>query len=150
MGSNHNRRGMLCSEILSIHCQAKGGRELEVKANLEEIWSSGALFMTDKRIQPSTPLWFTGGSCKFRGKVAARTFLRGLGYFIEMRFQPGCVWSEQQYRPRHLFNPLVLLANRIFEATLHAPSTACQGLLPGTFARPSAMASFKQATGQAF
>ena len=151
MGSKHTRGGRLCSEILNLHLQSKDGCEREVKVNLEEIWSSGALFLTDERIRPFTSLWFAVGGSEFRGQVTARRLLKGLGYFIEMRFQPGCAWSEQQYRPKHLFNPLVLLANRIFEGTLHhAPSGSSAGFLPGTFARTAAWASFKQTPGQAF
>lgn len=113
-----SNNGILCSEIVSLQVQSKAGRPREVKVNLEEIWSSGALFQTDARIAPHTPLRFTRGGCEFRGKAAVRTFLRGLGGFIEMRFDADCTWSEQRYRPKHYFNPLVLLANRIFEATL--------------------------------
>ena len=113
-----SNNGILCSEIVSLQVQSKAGRPREVKVNLEEIWSSGALFQTDARIPPRTPLRFTRGGCEFRGKAAVRTFLRGLGGFIEMRFDADCTWSEQMYRPKHYFNPLVLLADRIFEATL--------------------------------
>jgi hypothetical protein len=114
---------MLCSAILDLHVHSKEGRERELKVNLEEIWSSGALFLTDVPIRPATSLWFAGGGCEFRGQVITPTLLRGLGYFIEMRFHPSCIWSEQKYRPKHLFNPLVLLANRIFEGTPDAPNT---------------------------
>jgi hypothetical protein len=141
---------MLCSEILNLHLRAAAGDEREVEVNLEEIWSTGALFLTDERIQPLTSLRFAGGGCEFRGQVIAQTLRRGLGYFIEMRFQPGCAWSEQQYCPKHLFNPLVLLANRIFEATLHQLSNPSDGVPPAAFARTATMASFKQAPGQAF
>jgi hypothetical protein len=151
MGRKHTRRGgMLCSEILNLHLRAGAGDEREVEVNLEEIWSTGALFLTDEPIQPLTSLRFAGGGCEFQGQVIAQTLLRGLGYFIEMRFQPGCVWSEQQYRPKHLFNPLVLLANRIFEATLHPLSSPSDGLSTPAFARTATMASFKTAPGQAF
>ena len=109
---------ILCSEIVSLLVQSKAGRPREVKVNLEEIWSSGALFQTDARIAPRTPLRFTRGGCEFRGEAYVRTFLKGLGGFIEMRFDADCKWSEQKYRPKHHFNPLVLLADRIFEATL--------------------------------
>jgi hypothetical protein len=123
---------MLCSEILNLHFQGRAGRERELKANLEEIWSSGALFRTDVRMHPTTSLWFAGGSCEFRGQVAAASLQRGLGYFIEMRFDSSCTWSEQKYRPKHLFNPLILLANKIFEETL-GPSS--YGHLPATLAK---------------
>jgi hypothetical protein len=132
---------MLCSEILKVHLQSRFGRERELKVNLEEIWSSGALLRTDARIREFTCLWFVGGGCEFRGNVIARTLHRGLGYFVEMRFDPGCTWSGQKYCPKHLFNPLVLLANRIFEGTFYPPRAV---LWPSTFAR-TATASLKQA-----
>jgi len=126
---------MLCSEILNLYLQPRAGRGRKLKANLEEIWSSGALFRTDVRIREATSLWFVGGGCEFRGEVIAQTLSRGLGYFVEMRFQPGCRWSEQKYRPKHLFNPLVLLANRIFEATLCPLRNTATVCWPATFAR---------------
>ena len=64
------RRSMLCSEIVSLHC-ARPGRDATaiLKANLEEIWSSGAIFRTDVRIRQHTSLWFVGGGFEFRGQV---------------------------------------------------------------------------------
>jgi hypothetical protein len=150
MNRKHGPGGVMCSEILSLHLQSREGRERELKVNLEEIWSSGAVFQADVPIGPFTSLWFAGGGCEFRGQVIARALLLGLGYFIEMRFHPGCVWSERKYRPKHLFNPADLLANRTFEATLHAPIGPSDGLPPATFARTAALDTFKQALGQAF
>ena len=118
---------MLCSEILNLHLQPRHGcerRERKLKANLEEIWSSGALLLTDSRIHQFTSLWFVGGGRKFHGEVIAGTLFTGLGYFVEIRFRPDCTWSQRNYRPQHLFNPLVLLANRIFAATLQAPKSS--------------------------
>jgi len=107
-----------CSQMLRLHLQYRSGRPRRLNANLEEIWSSGALFLTGVRIPPLTRLWFDCGGSEFHGKVIARTFSERLGYFVEMRFDPGNRWSEREFRPKHLFNPLLLLANRIFEATL--------------------------------
>jgi hypothetical protein len=150
MDRKHNPGGVMCSEIVSLHLQSRKGRERRLKVNLEEIWPSGALFRTDSPIRPFTSLWFAGGGCEFRGQVIARTSVTGLGHFVEMRFHPSCVWSEQEYRPKHLFNPVVLLANRIFEATLHAPISLSFGLSSATFARTVPLDSFKQVPGQAF
>jgi hypothetical protein len=135
---------MLCSEILNLHLEPLHGRERKLKANLEEIWSSGALLLTDSCIHRFTPLWFTGGGRKFHGEVIAETLLNGLGYFVEIRFRPDCRWSERKYRPQHLFNPLVLLANRIFEATLQPSKTSFFPGRPVTLTR-SAVSSPKQA-----
>ncbi len=137
---------MLCSEILNLHLQPRVGRERKLKANLEEIWSSGALLRTDAQIHEFTSLWFVGGGRKFRGEVIAGTLSKGLGYFVEMRFHPDCLWSQRKYRPQHLFNPLVLLANKIFEATLCTPGNFLATLGPDRLAHtPSA--SSTQALG---
>jgi hypothetical protein len=137
---------MLCSEILDLHLQPRVGRKRALKANLEAIWSSGALLRTDARIHEFTALWFVGGGRKFRGEVIAETLSRGLGYFVEMRFHPDCTWSQRKYRPQHLFNPLVLLANRIFETTPHLPENSFGTKRIVTPMRTAAM-SFKPAMG---
>ena len=115
---------MLCSEILNLYLQPRVGRERKLTANLEEIWSSGALLRTDARIREFTSLWFVGGGCKFRGEAISAALSESLGYFVEMRFHQDCRWSTRKYRPQHLFNPLVLLANKLFEATLYTPGNS--------------------------
>jgi len=132
---------MLCSEILDLHLECRTGRERQLTAYLEEIWPSGALLRTDVRIRELTSLWFVGGGCKFQGEVAAGKLSRGLGYFSELRFHPDCKWSERKYRPQHLFNPLVLLANKIFEATLHSPGSSFFNPTPLTLARTATATS---------
>lgn len=149
MNRNHAQGAVMCSEILSLRLQAREGREYKLKVNLEEIWSSGALFQTDVPLPAFTSVWFAAGGCEFRGQVIAQELFIGLGYFVEIRFHPSCQWSEHKYRPKHLFNPEVLLPTRILEGTPHPPSSPSDALLPDTFAKP-AMASFKQATRQAF
>jgi hypothetical protein len=133
MDTKKAKSNMLCSELLNLHLQYKAGRERELKANLEEIWSSGALLLTDVRVPLSAPTWFAAGGREFRGKVAARKFLRGLGYFVEVQFASNSHWSKQKYRPKHLFNPLVLLANRIFAATPYPPVSPAEGYMPAPF-----------------
>jgi hypothetical protein len=140
-------RSMLCSEIVNLHLQIGAGRDRMLKANLEEIWPAGAILWTDVRIRQRSSLWFAGGSLELRGQVVARRLVRGLGYLVEMRFNPGCSWSEQKYRPKHLFNPLVLLANRVFETTLCATRSPFDRPRQAAFARTTAASSFKAAYG---
>jgi len=141
------RRKMLCSEIVSLHVQAGEGRNRILKANLEEIWPAGAIFWTDVRIRQSTSMRFLGGGVEFRGQMSAQKLLRGLGYLVEMQFYPGCRWSEQRYRPKHLFNPLVLLANRLFETTLCSHRLPFDRPRQATFARTGTASSPKVAYG---
>jgi hypothetical protein len=147
MDTKAARRSMLCSEIVNLHLQARAGADRILKANLEEIWPAGALLWTDVRIRQYTSLWFLGGGLELRGQVVAQRLLRGLGYLVEMQFHPGCNWSEQKYRPKHLFNPLVLLANRVFETTLCATRTPFDRPRPAAFARTSAAVPLKIAYG---
>jgi len=129
---------MLCSEILNLHLRSRAGRERELKVNLEEIWPSGAILWTDVRIPAFASLWFLGGGHEFRGETIAQTLLKGLGYFVEMQFDPRCMWTLQKYRPKHFFNPLVLLADRIFETTLCAPKSPPDRPLPPALAKAAA------------
>jgi hypothetical protein len=138
---------MLCSEIISLHFQDGAGPDRELKANLEEIWQAGAILWTDVRIRQYTSLWFRGGGFEFQGEVIGNTVLNGLGYFIEMRFDRACSWSEQKYRPKHLFNPLVLLANRVFETTLCATRSPFDRPRQAAFARAAGAAPLKIACG---
>jgi hypothetical protein len=115
---------MLCSELVNLHLRPRLGRERQLEVTLEEIWSSGAVLRTDERIALRTSLWFVGGGRKFQGRLIERTLQKGLGYFIEIRFQPNCLWHDEEYRPTHLFNPLVLLADRIFAAMPYPSVTA--------------------------
>ncbi|MDP9113136.1 MAG: hypothetical protein M3O20_05585 [Acidobacteriota bacterium] len=135
---------MLCSELLDLYLQSPNGRQRKLTANLEEIWPSGALLSTDAPIHEFTPLWFVGGGCKFQGEAIAGTLFRGLGYFVEMRFDRDSRWSERKFRPQHLFNPLVLLANKIFEATPYTPGPAFAPARPADY--PHAVAAPLQET----
>jgi hypothetical protein len=118
-----------------------------LKANLEEIWPGGAIFWTDVRIRRYTGLSFRGGSTEFRGQVSAQKLIRGLGYLVEIRFDAGYRWCEQKYRPKHLFNPLVLLANRVFETTLCGAKMSCARPRQAAFAKPVISPWFKAACG---
>ena len=138
MDTKAARRSMLCSEIVNLHVKAGVGHDRTLKANLEEIWPAGAIFWTDVRIRQYASLSFLGGGFEFRGQVSAQKLLRGLGYLVEMQFNPGYRWSEQRYRPKHLFNPLVLLANRVFETTLCAAKSPFDRPRQARFARAAA------------
>jgi hypothetical protein len=147
MDTKAARRSMLCSEIVNLYVQAGAGRNRILKANLEEIWPAGAIFWTDVRIRQCTSLRFLGGGSEFCGQVTGQKLLRGLGYLVEMQFYPGCRWTEQEYRPKHLFNPLVLLANRLFETTLCAARSPFDRPRQTALAKAAGEPSLKPAYG---
>src|ERR1700722_18564248 len=113
MDTKSVKGSMLCSDLLKLRLQSKAGRKRDVEANLEEIWSSGAVFLTDARVPVCSSMSFTAGEKEFRAVVTSRRFRKGLGYYVEVQFATNSHWSEQLYRPKHLFNPLMTLANKI-------------------------------------
>jgi hypothetical protein len=113
-----------CSDMLNLCVASESGRPRKLNVILEEIWPTGALFQTGMRIPPLSRLWFSCAGYRFHGRVVARKSYKHLGYFVEMRFDPGCRWSVRHYRPKYFFNPLLLLADRIFAATLRRPEDA--------------------------
>jgi hypothetical protein len=129
---------MLCSDLLKLRLQYKAGRKRDFEANLEEIWHSGAIFLTDVRVPVCASMSFTAGGKEFRAIVIARRFRKGLGYFVEVQFATNSHWSEQIYRPKHLFNPLMTLANKIFAATPHPPVDPTDRYMPALFEAPLA------------
>jgi hypothetical protein len=118
MSRKHGELRMLCSEMVTLHWQPKSGASRKLTANLEQIWTWGACLQTDTRISRLSRLWFVCGDYEFRGRVVALGFLKDLGYFLDVRFDRGCRWSELKHRPQHFLNPLVLLAHRVLGATL--------------------------------
>ena len=121
---------MLCSEIVHLHVKPRCGRAQQIDATVEEIWSSGALLQAEVQVPPSSELWFVGSGRKFRGKADSDAFVPELGHHIEMRFDSNSRWSRQIYRPKHLFNPSVLLKRSMPE--LIAEMTAPKNLPPET------------------
>ncbi len=127
---------MLCSEIVDLHWKQRAGRERELKANLEEIWASGARFLMDVRVPLRTTMWFKAGNREFRAKVSSRKFVKGLGYLVEAAFASKSQWSEAAFRPKHLLNPLVLLGNKIFAAMPVPPVSPAESYIPAAFDSP--------------
>lgn len=99
---------MLCSELLCLHVESAPGVRQKIRANLEEIWTSGAILQTDSPIPPLSRVWFSRHGNRFLGRAGSISFLPGLGHFIEMQFEAGSRWFEQSYRPKHMLNPHAL------------------------------------------
>jgi hypothetical protein len=58
------------------------------------------------RIQDAvkTPLRIAHPSGELTGKVAY-CVLREVGYVTGVEFDPGCRWSQENYQPKHLYDP---------------------------------------------
>lgn len=121
---------MLCSDLVTLEWQSDAGNWRRTIANLEEISPSSASLQTDARIPrlarvrihfTERPVTEAQPPCELRGKMVSRTYFKGIGHFVEVRFDRDCKWSEKVYRPKHLLNPLALFANRAFELAATRP-----------------------------
>ena len=109
---SHAEHRVLCSELLPIRWQ-EGADSFETIANLEEIWTSGAIIAFEEK--------FTGGeitivtpSKEFTGTVVA-TWHDETGHFVELRFRLSDMWSIDVFEPEHAFD-LATITPRIERA----------------------------------
>jgi len=91
-----------CSDLIQVHLQSAPPAELT--ANLEEIAPSGACVQFERPVPARTRLWLMLGRHKFPGRVTHCTH-NEIGYFAEIRFDAGKIWSRRIYQPKHLLDP---------------------------------------------
>lgn len=115
---------ILCSELLILNIRFDSGRERKITVNLEEIWSSAALFLTDWPVRSSSEMSISCRGHQFWGGAMAHTFCRTLAHFIELRFSRNCRRSPKKYRPKYLLNVQILAGTT---PNLFARSAAGQG-----------------------
>ena len=96
---------MLCADMVDILWQdPKTGRTRRAVANLDDISRCGACLMVDCIIPAKTPLQVIHPGGELTGKVIYWVW-QELGYVIGIEFDPDCRWSQENYRPQHLFDP---------------------------------------------
>ena len=96
---------MLCADMVDVRWEdPKTGRTRRVVANLDDISRCGACLIVARIIPAKTPLRIIYPGGELRGKVAYSAW-QELGYFIGVEFDPDCRWSEENYRPQHLYDP---------------------------------------------
>jgi len=92
----------LCSELVSLSCTGKGGQPLSLSGNLEEIGEWSAVVLTESPLPRRTRVRVTCETHQLKGLVRSCTREESLGFFVEVRLDPGSRWSEQWFTPRHL------------------------------------------------
>lgn len=103
---------MLCADLVDVRWKDPTGRTRRMVANLEDISLSGACLQLDRPIPLNTPLRITYPNGELPGQVKYCVF-REIGYFIGVEFDPGCRWSQRDYRPQHLLDPRRLVSRTI-------------------------------------
>lgn len=97
-----------CSDLITVHLQTSGRGEEELVAILEDISAFGACLQLERSIPTDTAIRMVcsccEAHCEFRGRIVDSRAEDGIGYFIEVNFEPGTVWSPERYRPDHLLD----------------------------------------------
>ncbi len=91
-----------CSELVSVICRHDDGRLLKLSGNLEEIGESSALVLTETGIRIGTKVTVDCKTHKLTGVVQSRSLDEHLGFFVEIRLNSECHWSQRRFVPEHL------------------------------------------------
>ena len=110
---------MLCADMVDVQWKDKTGRLRKGLANLEDISLSGACLQFDFPIPLQTDLRISYHKGQLIGKVRYCVY-REIGYFLGVEFEPGCRWSEREYRPQHLLDPRRLVVRSVNRAAAKA------------------------------
>ena len=102
---------MLCADLVDVEWRDKDGRTKRTVANLEDISLSGACLQLDVAISPQTSLRISYPKGELMGRVRYCVF-REIGYFLGVEFDPGCKWSQRNFKPLHLLDPRRLVTRR--------------------------------------
>jgi PilZ domain len=103
---------MLCADMVDVQWKDKSGRIRKGVANLEDISLSGACLQYDQPIPLQTDLRINHAKGELMGKVRYCVY-REIGYFLGIEFEPGCRWSEQQFKPQHMLDPRRLVLRTV-------------------------------------
>jgi hypothetical protein len=102
---------MLCADLVDVEWRDKNGRIKRTVANLEDISLSGACLQLDLSIPLHTNLRISYPKGELVGRVRYCVY-REIGYFLGIEFEPGCRWSQRNFKPLHLLDPRRLVTFR--------------------------------------
>jgi hypothetical protein len=100
---------MLCADLVDVEWRDKGGRLRRTVANLEDISLSGACLQMDAAVPLQTTVRISYPKGELTGRVRYCVY-REIGYFLGIEFEPGCRWSQRNFRPLHLLDPRRLVS----------------------------------------
>jgi hypothetical protein len=113
---------MLCADLIDVHWTDRSGHNRSAVANLEDISLSGLCLQLDMPVPSETVLHMAHPKAALEGRVRYCVF-RETGYFIGVQFEPGCKWSQRQFRPKHMLDP-----RRLVIASVKRAARRAQGL----------------------
>jgi hypothetical protein len=96
----------LCSQLVRLLISDSSGHR-EQWANLEEIWSSGAVLECEEEVASGSSAKISCDEVTFAGRVAA-VERHVFGWTVEMAFSPLTPWTIERWRPEHALDPNAL------------------------------------------
>jgi hypothetical protein len=99
---------LLCAELVQVAWKDASGRQRRRVANLEDISLTGICLQMESRLSEGTLLSMNYGDGELVGTVRYCAS-RDNAYFLGIRFEEGCRWSTQHFRPQHLLDPQELV-----------------------------------------
>jgi hypothetical protein len=90
-----------CSELVTITNSAASDGE-SIAGNLEEIGSRNARVLVDSLLPDGAQVLVKTASHCLKGRVISSTFEPHLGYYVDVKLDPGSRWSLTWFKPQHL------------------------------------------------
>ncbi|HBY63133.1 MAG TPA: hypothetical protein DEH78_25205 [Solibacterales bacterium] len=103
---------LLCADLVDVQWRDKTGRMRRTVANLEDISLSGACLQTETPVPLQTAVKIGYGNGELIGQVRYCVY-REIGYFLGIEFEPGCKWSQRDFKPQHLLDPRRLVSRSV-------------------------------------
>lgn len=107
MKERRTENRLLCAELVELVWKDAAGQTCRRLANLEDISSSGISLQSDVAIRAGGPVTVRYRDRDLAG-VVRYCHHQQLGYFLGIRLETSCNWSDS--RPEHLFDPAELVA----------------------------------------
>ena len=124
MNERRTDNRLLCAELVEVVWQDGSGHKRQRVANLEDISLSGLCVQVEKEIPPGTEIRMSYGDGELVGIVRYCVF-RDIGYFLGIQLEPGCRWSSQHFKPRHLLDPQDLVDRAVQRHDSKAGRASC-------------------------
>ena len=134
----------LCSELVTVQWADGAGDERTQVANLEEIWSQGAILDAEEFVSDGTGLRLSTESCQDQLHATVSQCRRSAtGFTLSVEFHAGSEWSPERLPISHAVSSREL-QNKVAEAATGDPNTH-----PNEGGGPAAIAPADRAADEA-
>lgn len=111
---------MMCADLVEVRWKDKSDRNRRAVANLEDISESGVCLQMEVEIPLTTVVRIRYSDGEFLGVVQHCDY-QEIGYYLGVRFEAGCEWSQSSFKPEHLLDPRELVERAPVRARNRVP-----------------------------